>query len=117
MMVVSEVCIIYKNLNWEECASKQVFPIVKPKDETHKFSVPYIVVPFYFSEFLGCSPNHEFLTTVILLKQGLVRSGGWSLGFHAIAAFNARIASHCSSFHMNLVSFFRSFVKARTNLA
>jgi hypothetical protein len=61
---------IDKNLNWEECASKQMFLMVKAKDKSHKFVISDIIVVFYFSEFLGCSSDHKFLATVILLEQG-----------------------------------------------
>jgi hypothetical protein len=68
--VVCEVCMIDKNLNWEECAGKQMFPMVKAKDESHEFVVPDIIVVFCFGEFLRCSSNHKFLAVVILLEQG-----------------------------------------------
>jgi hypothetical protein len=61
---------IHKNLNWEEHAHEQVLSMVKPKDKTHEFSVPYIIVLFCFSELPGCSPNYEFLAMAIPLEQG-----------------------------------------------
>jgi hypothetical protein len=70
VMVVCEVCMINENLNWEECAGKQMFPMVKAKDKSHEFVVPDIIVMFCFGEFPGCSSDHKFLAMVILLEQG-----------------------------------------------
>jgi hypothetical protein len=42
--------------------------MVKSEDESHKFVIPDIIVPFCFGEFLRSSPDQQFLAVVILLE-------------------------------------------------
>jgi hypothetical protein len=56
--IIREVRVVNKDLNREMRAGEEMFPVIKTKNEAHKFAVPYIVIALHFRELSRGGTNH-----------------------------------------------------------
>jgi hypothetical protein len=68
--IIGQIGMIHKNLDWKSCASKEMAPVIKAINKTHKLPIPNIIIPFGCSQGARGGSQHELLSLRIPLEKG-----------------------------------------------